>query len=103
MHSRNVVVVVIFEFGRHIILNGAGGTEHGRATAMLIAGGGIRGGKVYGRWPGLAPDELDEQGNLRVTTDYRDVLAEIVDRRLKSAAVATAFPDFDPEYLDLTI
>jgi uncharacterized protein (DUF1501 family) len=99
---RRVVVVVMSEFGRRIAPNGAGGTDHGRATAMLLIGDGIRGGKVYGRWPGLAADELDEQGNLRVTTDYRDVLAEVVDRRLKNPALDRVFPGLRPKYLGFT-
>ena len=101
-HIRRVVVVVISEFGRRIVPNDGGGTDHGRATAMLVLGGGIRGGKVYGTWPGLASQELDEQGNLRVTTDYRHVLAEILERRLKCTALRQVFPDFQPDYLQLT-
>ena len=99
---QRVVVVVMSEFGRRIAPNDAGGTDHGRASAMLVIGGGIRGGKVYGHWPGLATDELDEQGNLRVTTDYRDVLAEIVDRRLKNPAIDRVFPGLKPKYLGFT-
>ncbi len=101
-HMRRVVVVVMSEFGRRVAPNDGGGTDHGRASAMLVIGGGIRGGKVYGRWPGLAADELDEQGNLRVTTDYRDVLAEIVDRRLKNPLVDRVFPGLKPNYLNFT-
>jgi uncharacterized protein (DUF1501 family) len=101
-HMRRVVVVVMSEFGRRVAPNDAGGTDHGRASAMLVIGGGIRGGKVYGRWPGLAADELDEQGNLRVTTDYRDVLAEIVDRRLKNPRLDRVFPGLKPNYLNFT-
>ncbi len=100
---RRVVVVVMSEFGRRIAPNDAGGTDHGRASAMLLVGGGIRGGKVYGHWPGLATDDLDEQGNLRVTTDYRDVLAEIVDRRLKNTAIDRVFPGLRPKYLGFAI
>jgi uncharacterized protein (DUF1501 family) len=99
---QRVAVVVMSEFGRRIVPNDAGGTDHGRATAMLVIGGGIRGGKVYGHWPGLAVDELDEQGNLRVTTDYRDVLAEIVDRRLKNPLLDRVFPGLKPKYLNFT-
>jgi uncharacterized protein (DUF1501 family) len=99
---RRVVIVVMSEFGRRVAPNGAGGTDHGRASAMLVVGGGIRGGKVYGRWPGLAVDELDGQGNLRVTTDYRNVLAEIVDRRLKNPRLDRVFPGLKPSYLKFT-
>ncbi len=98
---RRVTIVVLSEFGRRIAPNGAGGTDHGRGTAMFVAGGGIRGGKVYGSWPGLAPDELDPQGSLRVTTDYRQVLAEIVARRLQNPAIDRVFPNFDGPFLGL--
>jgi uncharacterized protein (DUF1501 family) len=97
-----VTVVVMSEFGRRITPNLSQGTDHGRGTAMLLLGGGIRGGKVYGRWPGLAPEQLDNHGNLPVTTDYRHVLAEVVERRLKNAAVPKVFPDFQPEYLQFS-
>jgi uncharacterized protein (DUF1501 family) len=99
---RRVVVVVMSEFGRRVAPNDAGGTDHGRASAMLVIGGGIRGGKVYGHWPGLATGDLDEQGNLRVTTDYRNVLAEIVDCRLKNPAIDRVFPGLKPKYLNFT-
>jgi uncharacterized protein (DUF1501 family) len=97
-----VTVVVMSEFGRRIAPNLSQGTDHGRATAMLVLGGGIREGKVYGSWPGLAPDQLDKQGNLPVTTDYRHVLAEIVARRLQNATPEKVFPDFQPTYLEFT-
>ena len=94
-----VTLVVLSEFGRRIAPNGAGGTDHGRGSVALVLGGGIRGGKVYARWPGLAPDALDRDGNLRVTTDFRDVLAEIVDRRLGNPHVDRIFPGYAPNYL----
>ncbi|HEX4143284.1 MAG TPA: DUF1501 domain-containing protein [Pirellulales bacterium] len=97
-----VTVVVLSEFGRRVAPNGAGGTDHGRGSTTLVLGGGIRGGKVYARWPGLAPDALDHDGNLVVTTDFRDVLAEIVDRRLRNAQVDRIFPQYKPNYLGLT-
>ena len=69
---------------------------------MLLIGGGIRGGKVYGRWPGMTHADLDGQGNLRVTTDYRDVLAEVVDRRLKNPAIDRVFPGPEAEISEFT-
>jgi uncharacterized protein (DUF1501 family) len=99
---RRVTVVAMSEFGRRIHENTALGTDHGRATAMLLLGGGIRGGRVYGRWPGLGPGELDRDGNLRVTTDYRDVLGEVVARRLGNPELGRVFPGHDPRFLDLT-
>ena len=99
---RNVVVVAISEFGRRISENSAQGTDHGRGTAMFVLGGGVRGGHVYGRWPGLHPEQRDRDGNLQVTTDYRHILAEIVERRLRNRRTAQVFPDFTPGYLNLT-
>ena len=60
------------------------GTDHGRATAMFLLGGGIRGGRVVSRWPGLAHEKLEGPGDLRVTTDFRDILGEVVRDRLKN-------------------
>ncbi len=100
---RNVTIVVMSEFGRRVVPNDSLGTDHGRGTAMFVIGGGIRGGKVYGRWPGMANPDLDEHGNLRVTTDYRDVLAEIVERRLKNQFIDRVFPGLKPSYLGLTM
>src|SRR4051794_21073696 len=74
-------IVTMSEFGRRVTQNGSGGLDHGHGSAMLVLGGGIRGGRVYGRWPGLGPKQLDD-GDLAVTTDYRDVLGELVHRRL---------------------
>ena len=100
---RRVVIVVMSEFGRRAHENSAGGTDHGRGTAMFVMGGGLHGGKVYGQWPGLADDRLDRNGNLSVTTDYRSVLAEIVDRRLGNARLDEVFPGFTPRYLNLAV
>jgi uncharacterized protein (DUF1501 family) len=71
-----VSVVVQTEFGRRVRENQSLGTDHGRGSVMLAMGAGVHGGKVYGNWPGLRDDQLDEVGDLRVTTDYRSVLAE---------------------------
>lgn len=94
-----VTVVTMSEFGRRIEENGSRGVDHGHGNAMLVLGG-VRGGRVYGRWPGLAPRSLDE-GNLAGTTDYRDVLAEILIRRCGLASVARVFPRFRPHLLGL--
>lgn len=100
---RRVTLVAMTEFGRRVHENSGLGTDHGRGSAMFLLGGGIRGGKVYGRWPGLASDQLDRDGNLRVTTDYRDILGEIVTRRLGNPHLDRVFPDYSPHYLGLTI
>jgi uncharacterized protein (DUF1501 family) len=97
-----VTVVVLSEFGRRVAPNGADGTDHGRASAALVVGGGIRGGKVYSRWPGMDSHSLDGDGNLAVTTDFRDVLAEVIDRRLGNSELGTIFPGYTPKYLGFT-
>jgi uncharacterized protein (DUF1501 family) len=99
---RRVTVIVMTEFGRRLQENSGLGTDHGRAGAMLLLGGGIRGGQIFGRWPGLADEQLEPPGDVRVTTDYRDVLAEIVSRRLHNQNLATVFPQHTPKYLNVT-
>ncbi len=88
-----VTLVAMTEFGRRVQENVSLGTDHGRGSVMLVLGGGIRGGKVYAKWPGLGDDVLEGPGDLPVTTDYRDVLAEIVEKRLGNPRVAEIFPD----------
>ena len=86
-------VVVLSEFGRRAEENSGAGTDHGRAGAMFVLGGqGIAGGRVHGVWPGLAPAQLEGPGDLRVTTDYRDVLAEVLASRLGNPRVDAIFP-----------
>ena len=91
-------IVTVSEFGRRLAENGSGGVDHGYGNAMLLMGGGVRGGRVYGRWPGLGAKDLD-QGDLRVTTDYRDVLGEVVRRRLGNGRVREVFPGHAPRDL----
>ena len=93
-------IVTMSEFGRRVTQNGSGGVDHGHGSAMLVLGGGINGGRVYGRWPGLGAKQL-EDGDLRVTTDYRDVLGELVHRRLGGGAPRLVFPDHRPRELGL--
>jgi uncharacterized protein (DUF1501 family) len=88
-----VVLVTVSEFGRQVAENGSGGVDHGRGTAMLVLGGGVRGGTVHGSWPGLDADALDG-GGLAVTTDQRSVLGEILLRRCGVTALGTVFPGF---------
>ncbi len=91
---KSVSLVVMTEFGRRVRENSGLGTDHGRAGAMLLIGGNVRGGKVLTRWPGLEPHQLEEPGDLRVTTDYRQVLAELVQKRLGNPNVSRVFPGF---------
>jgi len=90
-------VVVMTEFGRRAAENGSLGTDHGHGSLMMLLGGGVQGGKVYGRWPGLGPEQLVGPGDLAVTTDYRDVLAEVCARRLICSDVGAVFPNYSPQ------
>ena len=78
----DTVVLTMSEFGRAVSENGNRGTDHGHGNAMFVIGGDVRGGRVYGRWPGLARDKRYEGRDLAVTTDFRDVFGEIVVRHL---------------------
>ena len=98
---RSVTLVTLTEFGRRVAENSSNGVDHGHGGMMLAMGGGIRGGRVYGRWPGLATKDL-EQGDLKATTDYRDVLAEVVRRRLGNSRVDEVFPGHRATELGLT-
>ena len=91
--KHEVTLLVMTEFGRRAYENYGLGTDHGRASAMFVLGGGVRGGKVYGDWPTLAKDKLDGD-DLRVTTDYRDILAEILRVRLHNPNTAEVFPNW---------
>jgi uncharacterized protein (DUF1501 family) len=90
----DVVVLTMSEFGRTINENGNRGTDHGHGNAMIVMGGAVRGGKVYGRWPGLAPEQRYEGRDLAVTTDFRDVFGEIVVRHLRIADPSPIFPGY---------
>jgi uncharacterized protein (DUF1501 family) len=85
----DTVIVTMSEFGRAVSQNGSGGTDHGHGNAMFVLGGDVKGGRVYGRWPGLAPEQRHEGRDLAITTDFRDVFAEVVVKHL-GADVATA-------------
>jgi len=86
-----VTVVTISEFGRRVAENGNGGLDHGWGNMMLVAGGGVKGGKYYGTWPWLSKDKLID-GDLAVTTDYRNVLGEIVSTRFPERSATKVFP-----------
>ena len=91
----DTVVITMSEFGRAISENGNRGTDHGHGNAMLVIGGGVRGGQVFGKWPGLSVAQRFEGRDLAVTTDFRDVFAEIVVRHLGVADVKPIFPGYD--------
>ena len=90
----DVVVVTMSEFGRTAKENGNRGTDHGHANVMFVMGGPVRGGKVYGRWPGLAPEQLNEERDLALTTDFRDVLSEAVYSHLGNRSIRSVFPNY---------
>jgi uncharacterized protein (DUF1501 family) len=89
-----VCLLTMSEFGRTVAENGSLGTDHGHATAMLVLGGAVAGGRVYGEWPGLSEDALHEGRDLAVTTDFRTLFAEIVQSYLGNPEIATIFPGF---------
>jgi uncharacterized protein (DUF1501 family) len=93
---RDVVVVTMSEFGRTVRQNGNLGTDHGHGTCFFTMGGSIKGGKVYGQWPSLAPDKLFQSRDLAVTTDFREVFGEICGRHfgVPMDGMATLFPGY---------
>jgi uncharacterized protein (DUF1501 family) len=102
--SYKVTVVVISEFGRNVRENGSRGTDHGRGSAMFVMGPGIAGGRVMtNNWVPLARENLEAGQDLRVTLDHRDILAEIVQRRLGNTNLGVVFPDFVPTVRGVTL
>jgi uncharacterized protein (DUF1501 family) len=91
-----VVVLTMSEFGRTVSENGNRGTDHGHATAMLVLGGAVRGGRVYGRWPGLAPEQRFEGRDLAVTTDFRHLFHEVTTHHLNLPPTTPLFPGWTP-------
>jgi uncharacterized protein (DUF1501 family) len=100
---QDVTVVTMSEFGRTVRENGDRGTDHGHANVMFVMGGDVRGGKVYGDWPGLAEDEqLYEGRDLNLTTDFRDVLGELVSRHMGNRNLQAVFPGYgNPKFRGL--
>ena len=90
--AESVTLVTMSEFGRTARQNGTGGTDHGHANVMFVLGGQVKGGKVYGRWPGLANEQLNEGRDLAVTTDFRRVLGEAAYKTLGSRNLEIVFP-----------
>jgi uncharacterized protein (DUF1501 family) len=92
---KNITVVVMSEFGRRLKENASGGTDHGHGGVMFVMGGHVARKPVIADWPGLAAEQLD-RGDLRITTDYRDVLSEILSVRLNNPNINAVFPGFTP-------
>jgi uncharacterized protein (DUF1501 family) len=92
----DTVILTMSEFGRTVAENGNRGTEHGHGNAMMLIGGPVKGGRVYGRWPGLTPNERHDGRDLAVTTDFRDVFSEVVAGHLGAGpeAMARIIPGF---------
>ncbi|KHD72256.1 hypothetical protein MB27_41990 [Actinoplanes utahensis] len=97
---KSVTVLTISEFGRRVKENGSGGADHGHGNAMMLLGGGIRGGHVYGDWPGLDPRDLVD-GDLAATTDYRSVIGEVLQKRCGLGALDAVFPGVRPSRFGL--
>lgn len=91
---RDTVILTMSEFGRALAENGSRGTDHGHGNAMMVIGAGVKGGRVYGSWPGLERDRLFDGRDLQVTTDFRDVFAEVVTSHLGVADVSGIFPGY---------
>ncbi len=98
-------ILVMSEFGRTVHENGDGGTDHGHGNVMWLLGGGVRGGKVYGDWRGLASDQLYQQRDLAVTTDFRDVIAALLERHLHlpDRALSQILPSYQPMQKNLPL
>jgi uncharacterized protein (DUF1501 family) len=96
-----VTVLLISEFGRTLRQNGATGTDHGHGQPMLVLGGGIKGGKVYGAWPGLDDKVLFSNGSVAGRTDYRDVIADVFNKRARVGSFSKIFPDYKPKNVGL--
>lgn len=96
-HQNKLTTVTMSEFGRRASENGSLGTDHGHGSMMMVLGGNVNGGKVHGQWPGLEEGQLIGPGDLAVTTDYRDVLSEVLTKRLNNPATNEIFPDYQPK------
>jgi uncharacterized protein (DUF1501 family) len=98
-------ILVMSEFGRTVHENGDGGTDHGHGNVMWLMGGGVRGGKVYGDWRGLASNQLYQERDLAVTTDFRDVIAAVMERhlRLPDHALNQILPSYQPMQKNLPL
>jgi len=90
--AEKITLVTMSEFGRTAEQNGTGGTDHGHANVMFVLGGNVKGGKVYGKWPGLAKEQLNESRDLAVTIDFRQVLDEAISGTLGVTKPEIAFP-----------
>ncbi len=93
--GEDTVIVTMSEFGRTARENGNRGTDHGHANVMFVLGGPVKGGKVYGRWPGLDQSQLYEGRDLALTTDFRQVIGEAVTKHMGNKNLQQVFPGYD--------
>ena len=100
-HMNSLTTVTMSEFGRRASENGSLGTDHGHGSMMMVLGGHVHGGKVHGEWPGMSEGQLIGPGDLAVTTDYRDVLSEVLVKRLNNLATDEIFPNYQPSAINL--
>ena len=102
-HMKQLTIVTMSEFGRRASENGSLGTDHGHGSMIMVMGGNVNGGKIHGEWPGLGEGQLVGSGDLAVTTDYRDVLSEILMKRLNNPAVNEIFPNYQVKIPDVIV
>ena len=95
-HMNQLTTVTMSEFGRRASENGSLGTDHGHGSMMMVLGGNVDGAKVHGEWPGLEEGQIIGPGDLAVTTDYRDVLSEVLVKRLNNPEIREIFPNYGP-------
>ena len=95
-HLERTVLLVMTEFGRTCRENGNAGTDHGHGSFMFALGGPVRGGKTYGKWSGLSDSDLYQGRDLPATTDFRDVMAEVLDKHMRHKLSKDFFPDYRP-------
>ncbi len=102
---KDTAILVMSEFGRTAHENGNGGTDHGHGNVMWLLGGGVRGGKIYGDWPGLSANQLHEQRDLAITTDFRDVIAVALARHftLSDSNLSQILPSYRPLQANLPL
>ena len=98
---QDVVVVTLTEFGRTAKENGTNGTDHGHGSVSFVLGGEVKGGKVLGKWPGLSRGSLYQKRDLAVTTDFRDILSEVMGNHLKAKGMDKVFPGHKPKKVGL--
>ncbi|MFO0982862.1 MAG: DUF1501 domain-containing protein [Planctomycetota bacterium] len=97
-----LTVLVMSEFGRRVAENGSHGADHGHGNCMMVMGGHVAGGQVLADWPGLSPQNLDS-GDLRITIDYRDIIAEILVKRMAEEKIGDVFPNYTPSFRGIIV